>query len=996
MFADFSSSFLEIEEKTELKVKKADHCRSRARDQEFSAVLKIICVVLQLHLYRFRTEFKVRVLDSSAVLKIICGSLMEFMASNQTSIGKLAGATNDALYKELWHACAGPLVTLPREGERVYYFPQGHMEQVVDYLIPNQLEASMHQGSEQQMPSFNLPSKILCKVVNVHLRAETDTDEVYAQITLLPVPDQSEVSSPDDPLPEPSRCTVHSFCKTLTASDTSTHGGFSVLRRHADECLPPLDMSQQPPWQELVATDLHGNEWHFRHIFRGQPRRHLLTTGWSVFVSSKKLVAGDAFIFLRGENGELRVGVRRLMRQQNNMPSSVISSHSMHLGVLATASHAIATGTLFSVFYKPRTSRSEFIVSLNKYLEARNHKFSVGMRFKMRFEGDEVPERRFSGTIVGVEENNSPVWANSEWRSLKVQWDEPSSILRPDRVSPWELEPLVNTTPANTQPTQRNKRTRPPVPSTVPDSLHGGSLSIWKPQVKSQPFTHPDAQHGRDLYSSSKFSSTAANFLGIGGSNPVGVVSNNSTHWNNRVENSTESVAPKESGEKRQNTGSGCRLFGIQLLENSNVEERMRTVTLSSGRAGDDRSVPSLDAESDQHSEPSNINRPDVPSVSCDAEKSSLQSPLESQSRQIRSCTKVHMQGMAVGRAVDLNRIDGYEALRKKFEDMFEIKDELTGSNKKYQVVYTDDEDDVMMVGDIPWNEFCGAVRKIFIYTAEEVKKLSPKAILSIGEEAKTSKADSEVAVNTEDQEQSSFVGWRAWQHRLPACRNMKSKLPSDLAIGLGFLGVLNGLLAWRMGCLCSYFLVSMAFVFVYLLVLLYILNVIKAMKKLKLWSRKKRKKKTHHEPYYPPPPPPPLPCHHYCCSRTEPSAPPLPAWLEPGRNYGTFLAPNSTTSVEPMPELVTLYESQEAQVPPPHQEIIVEPNKQVYHQTSSSSSSSYQQYMVSSIISEEAVYGIPIAQTSQRKRSRGVFGCVFSFGAYVFRCLFPCFHIRE
>lgn len=40
------------------------------------------------------------------------------------------GVPNDALYKELWHACAGPLVNLPREGERVYYFPQGHMEQV--------------------------------------------------------------------------------------------------------------------------------------------------------------------------------------------------------------------------------------------------------------------------------------------------------------------------------------------------------------------------------------------------------------------------------------------------------------------------------------------------------------------------------------------------------------------------------------------------------------------------------------------------------------------------------------------------------------------------------------------------------------------------------------------------------------------------------------------------------------------------------------------------
>jgi hypothetical protein len=38
----------------------------------------------------------------------------------------------------------------------------------------------------------------------------------------------------------PPRPAVRSFCKTLTASDTSTHGGFSVLRRHADECLPPL------------------------------------------------------------------------------------------------------------------------------------------------------------------------------------------------------------------------------------------------------------------------------------------------------------------------------------------------------------------------------------------------------------------------------------------------------------------------------------------------------------------------------------------------------------------------------------------------------------------------------------------------------------------------------------------------------------------------------------------------------------------------------------
>ena len=109
-----------------------------------------------------------------------------------------------------------------------------------------------------------------------------------------------DLAAKEIPPPSPPRPRVYSFCKTLTASDTSTHGGFSVLKRHADECLPRLvswsnfaapyslhsvyaflflcllsllvpwqDMSKQPPTQELVAKDLHGNEWRFRHIFRG-------------------------------------------------------------------------------------------------------------------------------------------------------------------------------------------------------------------------------------------------------------------------------------------------------------------------------------------------------------------------------------------------------------------------------------------------------------------------------------------------------------------------------------------------------------------------------------------------------------------------------------------------------------------------------------------------------------------------------------------------------
>ncbi|KVI06640.1 B3 DNA binding domain-containing protein [Cynara cardunculus var. scolymus] len=59
------------------------------------------------------------------------------------------------------------------------------------------------------------------------------------------------------------------FCKTLTASDTSTHGGFSVPRRAAEKIFPPMDFSMQPLAQELVARDLHDHSWTFRHIYRG-------------------------------------------------------------------------------------------------------------------------------------------------------------------------------------------------------------------------------------------------------------------------------------------------------------------------------------------------------------------------------------------------------------------------------------------------------------------------------------------------------------------------------------------------------------------------------------------------------------------------------------------------------------------------------------------------------------------------------------------------------
>lgn len=791
----------------------------------------------------------------------------------QRGYSTFSGSSKDAetaLYKELWHACAGPLVTVPRVGQKVFYFPQGHIEQV---------EASTNQVADRQMPLYNLSPKILCEVLDVQLKAEADTDEVFAQIVLIPLDNQDENAvEKEPPPPPPPRFHVHSFCKTLTASDTSTHGGFSVLRRHADECLPPLDMSRQPPTQELVAKDLHGSEWRFRHIFRGQPRRHLLQSGWSVFVSSKRLVAGDAFIFLRGENGELRVGVRRAMRQQGNVPSSVISSHSMHLGVLATAWHATTTKTMFTVYYKPRTSPAEFIVPYEQYMESMKNNYSIGMRFKMRFEGEEAPEQRFVGTIIGVEDADPSRWKNSKWRCLKVRWDETSTIPRPERVSPWKIEPAPAPPALNPLPMPRPKRPRsnmvpsspdssvltregsskvtldPSLPSGFPRVLQGQEYSTlrgnfaegnesdtaeksvaWPPSLDDEKVDVVSAsrRYGSENWRSSgrheptytdllsgfgvtadpshgTCASTAAanarkqsldqegkfNLLGsrwplmtsglslnLSDSNlkgpaqggDVGYQAQGSARYGDypmphcqggehqqgnwpmpppapcHFENSAYSremvsqpMLVRQCETTKPKDGN-CKLFGIALISNPVTPEpvapRRSMMNEQAGHAPN--TVQGHTTDSDQKSEQSRGSKSADNPLPVN-EKQKLVHTAEQHSREVlgkalggatRSCTKVHKQGIALGRSVDLTKFNNYEELISELDWLFEFGGELMAPQKNWLIVYTDDEGDMMLVGDDPWQEFCGMVRKIFIYTKEEVQKMNPKALNSRGGE---------------------------------------------------------------------------------------------------------------------------------------------------------------------------------------------------------------------------------------------------------------------
>ncbi|KAK8629357.1 hypothetical protein V6N13_078200 [Hibiscus sabdariffa] len=393
---------------------------------------------------------------------------------------------------ELWHACAGPLISLPKRGNVVVYFPQGHLEQV--------------SGFPGVVAAYDLPPHVFCRVVDVKLHAEGATDEVYAQVSLIPETEKfrgktESAGEEEDAEANIKSTTPHMFCKTLTASDTSTHGGFSVPRRAAEDCFPPLaillhfspfifnfsqfDYKQQRPSQELVAKDLHGSEWRFRHIYRGQPRRHLLTSGWSAFVNKKKLVSGDAVLFLRGEDGELRLGIRRVAQIKNGSSFPSLCCQQLNRNTFADFVHAISMKSVFSIYYNPRASSSEFVIPVHKFLKSLDHSFSIGMRFKMRFEAEDAAERRHSGVVTGISDMDPVRWPGSKWRCLLVRWDDINANNH-SRVSPWEIEPSGSVSSSDGLFTPGLKRNRVGKSEfMVPDGI---GVSNFEESLRSQVF----------------------------------------------------------------------------------------------------------------------------------------------------------------------------------------------------------------------------------------------------------------------------------------------------------------------------------------------------------------------------------------------------------------------------------------------------------------------------------------------------------------------------
>ncbi|XP_062222704.1 auxin response factor 8-like [Phragmites australis] len=381
--------------------------------------------------------------------------------------------------RQLWLACAGGMCTVPPVGASVYYFPQGHAEHALGLAGAADLSAA------------RVPALVPCRVAVVRYMADPDTDEVYARIRLVPLRSgETDAGLEDDAAAADEQEKPASFAKTLTQSDANNGGGFSVPRYCAETIFPRLDYAADPPVQTVVAKDVHGAAWKFRHIYRGTPRRHLLTTGWSTFVNQKKLVAGDSIVFLRGDLGDLHVGIRRakrgfcgaggggeeapmpgwdqyagLMRRNVSPCGTAKARGKVRAEDVAEAARLADAGQPFEVVFYPRGSTPEFCVRAAAVRAAMRVQWAPGMRFKMAFETEDSSRISwFMGTVAGVQIADPISWPQSPWRLLQVTWDEPDLLQNVKRVNPWLVE-LVSSMPAMHLASFSPPRKKPRIPA---------------------------------------------------------------------------------------------------------------------------------------------------------------------------------------------------------------------------------------------------------------------------------------------------------------------------------------------------------------------------------------------------------------------------------------------------------------------------------------------------------------------------------------------------
>ncbi|KAL1210579.1 Auxin response factor 16 [Cardamine amara subsp. amara] len=660
----------------------------------------------------------------------------------------MKGGSEKGLDPQLWHACAGGMVRMPPMNSKVFYFPQGHAENAYDCV---------------DFGNLPIPPMVLCRVLAIKYMADAESDEVFAKMKLIPLKDDDFVDheygdgGEDSNGFESNSEKTPSFAKTLTQSDANNGGGFSVPRYCAETIFPRLDYNAEPPVQTILAKDVHGDVWKFRHIYRGTPRRHLLTTGWSNFVNQKKLVAGDSIVFMRAENGDLCVGIRRAKRggigngpeysagwnpiggscgyssllredESNSLRRSNCSIADRKGKVTAESVIEAATlaisGRPFEVVYYPRASTSEFCVKALDARAAMRIPWCSGMRFKMAFETEDSSRISwFMGTVSAVSVSDSIRWPNSPWRLLQVMWDEPELLQNVKRVNPWLVELVSNVHPMPlTSFSPPRKKTRYPQNPDYNNLINSIPVTSFtsNPLIRSSPLSSvldnvpvglQGARHNAHQYYGLSSSDLHHYYLSRPqppppppSSLPLSPPPLGLRNIDKKNEKGfcflTMGTTPCNDTESKK---SHIVLFGKLILPEEQISEKGSTDTaniektqISSGGSNQNNGISGRDVSSSDEGSPCSNKVHDGAGL------------------ETGHC-KVFMESDDVGRTLDLSVLGSYEELSRKLSDMFGIqKSEMLNS-----VLYRDASGAIKYAGNEPFSEFLKTARRLTILTEQ-------------------------------------------------------------------------------------------------------------------------------------------------------------------------------------------------------------------------------------------------------------------------------------
>ncbi|KAL3840848.1 hypothetical protein ACJIZ3_025439 [Penstemon smallii] len=122
--------------------------------------------------------------------------------------------------------------------------------------------------------------------------------------------------------------------------------------------------------------------------------------------------------------------------------------------------------------------------------------------------------------------------------------------------------------------------------------------------------------------------------------------------------------------------------------------------------------------------------------------KVSSQKPTENSPKGL--FVKINMDGIPIGRKVDLKAYDSYEKLSVAVDELFrgllaaqrdssdkneggKVIGGLLDGSGEYTLVYEDNEGDRMLVGDVPWHMFISTVKRLRVLKSSELPKLSSR-----------------------------------------------------------------------------------------------------------------------------------------------------------------------------------------------------------------------------------------------------------------------------